>query len=66
MLPEGTKVKVVKDLEDPQSGWVGATGIVDHYNAFDNDYTIYVTSGNVNPEDGKFATFSENELEILE
>lgn len=65
MLPKGTKVKVIRDTEDPNSGWVGATGVIDHYNAFDNDYTILITSGNVNPEDGNFAWFGLDELEVL-
>lgn len=60
---KGQKVKVVQDHEDPASEWVGATGVVRHYNAFDNDYTIRITSGNPNPEDGNLAWFSYDELE---
>lgn len=65
---EGQKVKVIADYEDPQpdSPWVGAIGIVQQYNAFDRDYTIQVTSGNVYPEDGDLAWFAENELQLCE
>lgn len=64
-LAKGTKVKVIRDTEDPNSGWVGATGTVHHYNAFDNDYTIRITSGNPNPDDGNLAWFGLDELEVL-
>jgi hypothetical protein len=64
-LAKGTKVKVIRDTEDPNSGWVGASGVIDHYNVFDNDYTILVESGNPNPDDGNFAWFGRDELEVL-
>ena len=67
-LPAGTKVKVVRDYEaeaaNQPSDWVGATGIVDHVNAFDRNVTIIVTSGGIYPEDGKFAWFTPDELEV--
>ena len=63
MLALGTKVKVIRDDEDPESGWVGATGkVFDHRDGF---VIVKIEEGNPNPDDGAFAWFGESELEIL-
>ncbi len=64
-FPVGTRVRVVEDSEDPKSGWVNVIGVVQQHNVFDRTLTIWVLQNNPNPDDGNFAWFTPNELEVL-
>jgi hypothetical protein len=68
MLAVNTKVKVIRDAEDPESGWVGAVGTVweRKYEASVEVVVVKISEGNPNPDDGPFAWFSPDELEAVE
>ncbi len=65
-FPVGMRVRVVEDGEDPESGWVGAKGVVQQHNTFDRTITIWVLSGNPNPDDGNLAWFDPTELKKVQ
>jgi hypothetical protein len=62
MLTEGQQVKVIADYEDPNSGWVGATGTFIAYR--DGFAIVRITEGNPNSDDGNKAWFTDDELEV--